>query len=134
MSAETPAAGDRLEIHTAAGPRAFSVELVDTEATRGQGLMFRTQMATDHGMLFDFRREEPVYFWMKNTYLPLDMVFIRADGTIRSIAKDTTPLSEAPIGSGGPVRYVLEVVAGTAARLGVAPGDRVVHARIRPAP
>ena len=96
--------------------------------------MFRTQMARDHGMLFDFKREQPVYFWMKNTYLSLDMIFVKADGTILSIAENTTPLSEATVPSGGPVRFVFEVVAGTSKRLGIAPGDKVVHPLMRRAP
>ena len=120
----------RLEIVTAKGRSAFEIEIVDTDESRAEGLMFRKQMAADHGMLFDFRREQPVWFWMKNTYLPLDMVFARADGSIVSIAKDAVPLSEETIPSGGSVRFVLEVNAGTAARLGLAPGDRLVHPRI----
>ncbi len=108
----------------------FEVEVVDTDETRSKGLMFRKSMPDDHGMLFDFRREEPVYFWMKNTYIPLDMIFIAADGRIVSIAHDTTPLSEATVSSRGPVRYVLEVNAGTARRLHLSAGDTVRHARI----
>lgn len=125
---------DRLEIVTAKGRTSFSIEIVDTEESRARGLMFRKSMADDHGMLFDFRREEPVWFWMKNTYLPLDMIFARADGTIVSIARDATPLSEAAIASGGAVRFVFEVNAGGAARLGLSPGDRLVHPRIRVGP
>lgn len=127
------AATDRLEIVGAKGTSSFTVEFVDTDESRAKGLMFRKEMAEDHGMLFDFRREQPVWFWMKNTYLPLDMIFARADGVIVSIARDAVPLSEETISSGGSVRFVLEVVAGTAARLGVKPGDRLVHARIRSA-
>lgn len=108
----------------------FEVEVVDTDETRSKGLMFRKSMPDDHGMLFDFRREEPVYFWMKNTYIPLDMIFIAADGRIVSIAHDTTPLSEATVSSRGAVRYVLEVNAGTARRLHLSAGDTVRHARI----
>jgi uncharacterized membrane protein (UPF0127 family) len=124
---------ERLEVVTARGAQVFRVEVVDTDETRARGLMFRTEMAADQGMLFDFRREESVAFWMKNTYLPLDMIFVRADGKIRSIAADTTPLSEAPVAAGGPVRFVLEVNAGTAARLGIRPGDTIVHPRVRTA-
>lgn len=135
VRAEAPAVAlDRLEVVTAKGRTSFTVEIVDTEESRARGLMFRKAMADDHGMLFDFRREEPVWFWMKNTYLPLDMIFARADGTIVSIARDATPLSEAAIASGGAVRYVLEVNAGVAARLGLSPGDRLVHPRIRVGP
>jgi len=75
----------------------------------------------------DFQSEKPATFWMKNTYVSLDMIFIRANGTILRIAENTVPLSEALVPSGGPVRAVLEVVAGTASRLGIAPGDRVAH-------
>lgn len=132
-SARAEPALSPLEIRTAGGVRAFQVEVADTEASRERGLMFRTEMAPDRGMLFDFRREQPVWFWMKNTYLPLDMIFVTADGTILSIAVDATPLSEAAIPSGGPVRFVLEVVAGTARRLAIRPGDRMVHALVGPA-
>lgn len=130
-AAETAAATGRLEIRTAKATHSFSVEIADTEAKRADGLMFRTQMAPDHGMLFDFKREQPVWFWMKNTYLPLDMIFVKPDGTILSIAENTTPLSEATVPSGGPVRFVFEVVAGTVKRLGIAPGDKVVHPLMR---
>ncbi len=129
--AEAPIAAGRLEIRGAKAAHAFTLELMDTDATRAQGLMFRTQMAADHGMLFDFKREQPVFFWMKNTYLPLDMIFVKADGTILSIAENTTPLSEATVPSGGPVRFVFEVLAGTTKRLGIVPGDRVIHPLMR---
>src|SRR5690606_8407415 len=92
---------------------------------RAKGLMFRQEMAPDHGMLFDFGREQPVTFWMKNTPLSLDMIFIHADGTIYRIARDVAPMSERLTPSGAPVRYVLEVVAGTGARIGAEPGDHV---------
>ncbi len=96
-----------------------------------QGLMFRRSMAPDRGMLFDFERTEPVAMWMKNTYLPLDMLFIRADGTVARIAADTEPLSTRTITSGEPVLGVLELNAGTAARLGLHPGDKVEHPLFR---
>jgi uncharacterized membrane protein (UPF0127 family) len=82
-------------------------------------------------MLFDFHKEQPTSFWMKNTYIPLDMIFIRADGRILSIAENRVPLSEALVSSNGPVRAVLEVIGGTAKKLGIAPGDRVGHAIFR---
>jgi uncharacterized membrane protein (UPF0127 family) len=88
--------------------------------------MFRDSMPADHGMLFDFQEPQPVAFWMKNTKIPLDMIFAATDGTILAIAADTKPFDETPIGPGVPVRAVLEVNAGTAARLGIAPGDRLV--------
>ena len=131
--AEAPLAQGRLEIRTAKASHGFSIEIVDTEEKRAEGLMFRTEMAADHGMLFDFRREQPVAFWMKNTYLPLDMIFVKADGRILSIAENTTPMSEALVPSRGAVRFVFEVVAGTSKRLGIAPGDRMIHPRMKPA-
>ncbi len=109
------------------------VEVAATPEHWAQGLMYRKELAPDYGMLFDFRREEPVWFWMKNTFVSLDMIFARADGTIVNVAPDTTPLSEATVASAGPVRFVFEVVAGTAARIGLKPGDRLVHPRMRPA-
>ena len=87
--------------------------------------MFRRELPEGTGMLFDFHREQDVSFWMKNTYIPLDMIFIRADGRILRIAENTEPLSERLIPSGGPIRAVLEVIGGTAQKLGIAPGDRV---------
>jgi uncharacterized membrane protein (UPF0127 family) len=88
-----------------------------------RGLMFRRYMPDDRGMLFDFKTEQPVQFWMKNTYLPLDMIFISKAGKIVSIAENTEPLSEKLVPSGAPVGSVLEVNAGTAARIHAKPGD-----------
>lgn len=124
----TTAATEPLTIATQGGARRFAVEVMRDDAGRSRGLMFRRHMAPDHGMLFDFERTEPVTMWMKNTYLPLDMVFIRADGTVARVAADTEPLSTAIIPSNEPVLAVLELNAGTAARLGIKPGDRVEHA------
>jgi uncharacterized protein len=87
--------------------------------------MFRKELPEGRGMLFDFDREQPVSFWMHNTYIPLDMIFIRADGRILRIAENTEPLSDRLVPSGGPVRAVLEVMGGTAKRLGIEAGDRV---------
>ena len=128
--AGVPAQGgalDSLEIVTSTGRHAFQVEIADNEATREHGLMDRRYMAPDHGMLFEFDREEPVSFWMKNTYIPLDMLFIRSDGRILRIAENTEPLSTKIISSGGLAKGVLEVIAGTAQKYGIAPGDRVAH-------
>jgi uncharacterized protein len=116
-----------LEITTKTGVQIFGVEMAVTPEEQAKGLMFRRELPEKQGMLFDFRREQPTSFWMKNTYIPLDMIFIRADGRIRRIAESTTPLSEALVPSGGPVRAVLEVIGGTAKKLGIAPGDRVKH-------
>jgi uncharacterized membrane protein (UPF0127 family) len=116
-----------LEIASKTGVHAFSVELATNDAERARGLMFRKELPEGHGMLFDFQREQDVSFWMENTYISLDMIFIRADGLILSIAENTEPRSTRTIPSGGPVRGVLEVIGGTARKLGIAPGDRVAH-------
>ena len=116
-----------LEVASKDGVHIFAVELASTPEQQAQGLMYRKELPEGQGMLFDFRREQEATFWMKNTYVPLDMIFIRADGRIHRIAANTVPLSEALVSSGGPVRAVLEVVAGTAKKLGIAPGDRVAH-------
>jgi uncharacterized protein len=121
------AKSEPLTIVTKTGPKRFDVEVMRDDAGRSRGLMFRRHMAADHGMLFDFERDEPVTMWMKNTYLPLDMVFIRSDGTVSRIAADTEPLSTAIIASGSPVLAVLELNAGTAAKLGIQSGDRIEH-------
>jgi uncharacterized membrane protein (UPF0127 family) len=112
-------------IQTASGLHTFTVEWAVTPEERAKGLMFRESMAEDHGMVFDFGTELPVTFWMKNTPLSLDMIFIRADGSVDSIARNTTPFSEATVPSSGRVQYVLEVLAGTADRIGLEPGDTV---------
>jgi uncharacterized membrane protein (UPF0127 family) len=129
-----PAAGPRepLTIVTDHGPVVFQVEIADTEPKREQGLMFRRSIAPDHGMLFDFIRAKEAYFWMRNTYIPLDMLFIAEDGRIVAIAANTRPLDESPVGPGTPVRAVLEIGAGRADVLGIRPGDKVSH-RIFPA-
>ena len=116
-----------LEIASKSGVHVFAVEMAVTPEEQAKGLMFRKQLPEGQGMLFDFHHEQPTSFWMKNTYIPLDMIFIRADGRILSIAENTVPLSEALVPSGGPVRAVLEVIAGTCKKLGIAPGDRVKH-------
>lgn len=105
----------------------FQVELALTPAERSRGLMYRRSMPADHGMLFDFEREEMVSMWMRNTYISLDMLFIRTDGSIARIAQHTEPLSERTISSGEPVRFVLELNAGTSEQLGISAGDRVDH-------
>jgi hypothetical protein len=118
---------DKLEIVTATGVHAFSVEVASDDAAREQGLMYRRFMPPDRGMLFDFKREEPVMFWMKNTYIPLDMIFISRAGIVVSIAADAEPLSERTIPSGKPCYGVLEVNRGVAASIALKPGDKVLH-------
>jgi uncharacterized protein len=114
-----------LEIASKAGVHVFQVEMAITSEEKERGLMFRRELPEGQGMLFDFQFDQNVAFWMKNTYIPLDMLFIRADGRILRIAENTEPLSERNIPSGGPVRAVLEVIGGTAKKLGIAAGDRV---------
>ena len=120
-------ATSELTVVGTAGSHRFRVELVDDDRSRARGLMFRRSLPADGGMLFDFGVPLPVYMWMKNTYIALDMIFIAPDGRIVNIARGTTPESLAIIESAGPVRAVLEVPAGTAARLGIWPGDKVEH-------
>ncbi|MBC9883795.1 DUF192 domain-containing protein [Bradyrhizobium sp. INPA01-394B] len=116
-----------LEIVTKNGVQVFSVEMATTEEEKQTGLMYRKELADGKGMLFDFNPEQEVSMWMKNTYVSLDMIFIRADGRILRIAENTEPLSTRIISSRGPARAVLEVVAGTAQKYGIRPGDRVGH-------
>jgi uncharacterized membrane protein (UPF0127 family) len=116
-----------VEIASRTGVHVFKVEIADTDAARERGLMARPELPEDHGMLFNFFRDRTVGFWMKNTYIPLDMFFIGSDGHIVSIAENTEPLSDRVISSGEPVRAVLEVKAGTARRLGIQPGDHVAN-------
>ena len=116
---------EELTVATLAGPHKFHVEIADDPRERSRGLMFRREMAKEHGMLFDFGSEQPASFWMENTYIPLDMIFIKEDGTIESIAERTTPLSRRSVTSKGPVRYVLEINGGLSDELGIRPGDKV---------
>lgn len=117
-----------LTIVTRSGERhAFEVEVARNDKDRAQGLMFRRSMPANRGMLFDFAKVEPVSMWMQNTYLPLDMLFIRPDGTVARIAANAEPLSTRTIPSGEPVLAVLELNAGTGARLGIKAGDRIEH-------
>ena len=113
-----------LSIDTAAGTLQFKVELAVTPAQRQRGLMFRQELAADAGMLFDFGRPSPVSMWMRNTYIPLDMLFIAEDGRIVKIVERTIPLSLTTISSDRPVRAVLELKGGTVSRLGISTGDR----------
>ena len=116
-----------LEIVTKTGVHVFSVEMATTEEEKTTGLMYRKELADGKGMLFDFSPEQEVSMWMKNTYIPLDMIFIRADGRILRIAENTEPMSTRIIPSRGLAKGVLEVIAGTAKKYGIEPGDRVGH-------
>ncbi|WP_235031429.1 DUF192 domain-containing protein [Geminicoccus flavidas] len=114
-----------LTIHTRQGPLPYFVELARTPSERSRGLMFREELPKDHGMLFDFGQEQSVSFWMKNTPLPLDLIFIKADGEIVRITEQAEPHSLKLLPSGQPVRYVLEILGGTARERGIRPGDRL---------
>jgi uncharacterized protein len=103
----------------------FHIELADTDAEREQGLMYRPDMADDHGMLFDFGTTRNVMMWMKDTKLPLDMLFITSDYKVATIAKNAVPYSQDIIYSKVPVAYVLELKAGTVDRLGIKVGDHI---------
>lgn len=103
----------------------FTVEMAATPEQQATGLMYRTALAPDRGMIFPFAPPRPASFWMRNTLIPLDMIFIRSDGTIANIAVNTVPLSEQPVTSDGTVAAVLEIAGGRSVELGIAAGDRV---------
>lgn len=126
-TAAAPPKLEPLEVVTPQGRTKFMVEVVDNDATREKGLMFRKSLAADRGMLFDFKKPREVYFWMRNTLIPLDIIYIKADGRVLSIARNARPHDETPLPSGGPILGVLEISGGRAAEIGVLPGDRVIH-------
>ena len=116
-----------IQVITAGGRHDFSVWIADNDQSRERGLMFVKSLPAGHGMLFLFEEPRFASFWMKNTYLSLDIVFIGADGVVFNIARNTLPLSLDSIESIAPVKGVLELVAGAAARIGLKAGDRIVH-------
>ena len=118
---------------TGQGEKRFSIEIANDPSERQAGLMFRKDMADDHGMLFVFEAPQPVGFWMRNTVMPLDLIFIGQDGRVKAIRRGE-PFSDAVISPGEPVRFVLELKAGTAAKEGIADGDLVRHPAIAAAP
>lgn len=124
------APGSRLEtveIVTLRGRQRFQVEIAATRAQQERGLMFRKSLAPDHGMLFTYAKPQRVAYWMKNTLIPLDIIYIAPNGKILSIARNARPHDETPLASGGLVLGVLELAGGRAAQLGILPGDRVLH-------
>jgi uncharacterized membrane protein (UPF0127 family) len=134
-SVATPAVGegvDSLEITTSTGLHVFQVEIANNDASRERGLMDRRYMAADHGMLFEFDLDAPTSFWMKNTYIPLDMIFIARSGIVTQIVANAEPLSERAIPSGGPCAAVLELNGGAAASIGLKVGDKVRHPFFKP--
>ena len=116
---------EKIVIETRTGPRAFTMEIAADDASRAQGLMHRTHLARNAGMLFDFKTPVMTAFWMKDTPLPLDMLFVRADGSISTVAANAVPYSTAEIVSAEPIRAVIEINGEMAQTLGIAPGDRV---------
>ncbi len=123
---------ETLQIVTASGTHDFHVEIAKDDVSRAQGLMNRPFMPADRGMLFEFEREEPVSFWMKNTYNPLDMIFISRKGVVTNIVEKAEPLSERVIPSGPPCLAVLELNGGVAASIGLKVGDTVRHPFFKP--
>ena len=120
----------RAILHTASGDYPFTIEIADTPQEQQRGLMFRQELAPDAGMLFDYGTERKVSFWMQNTYIPLDMVFIAADGTAMYIHENAKPMDPTSIPSRFPVRFVLEIPGGRAAEIGLKAGDKIEHIRV----
>ena len=120
----------RLVLHSATGDHAFNVEVVDTPESRAKGLMFREELADDAGMLFDFKQEREVSFWMSNTLIPLDMIFVGADGVVKTIHVNARPQDLTSIPSQVPVQFVLEIPGGRTEELGIKPGDTMEHDRV----
>ncbi len=112
---------------TQTGAHKINVEVADNDSERSTGLMFRSSIGADEGMLFLYDREQDISMWMKNTYIPLDMIFVRRDGLISHIETNTEPFSERIIPSEGPALAVIEMAGGSANRLGLKPGDKVRH-------
>jgi len=121
-----------LSLVTETGEHKFTVEIADQPDNRAKGLMFRRSLGDDAGMLFVYETPQRISMWMRNTYIPLDMVFITADGRVHRVERGTEPFSEEVIDSGEPVLAVLEVKAGTADRLKLKPGDKVLHRAFKP--
>jgi len=123
-------ADNRGVFHTAKGDFAFTLEIADTEAERERGLMFRTSLAPDAGMLFDYHQEQQAAFWMQNTLIPLDMIFIAADGTVKTIHVNARPMDPTSIPSVVPVRFVVEIAGGRSQEIGLKVGDKFEYARV----
>ncbi len=123
-------ADNRAVFHTSKGDFPFTVEVADTEASRERGLMFRTSLAPDAGMLFDYHHEQQASFWMQNTLIPLDMIFISADGVVKTIHINARPMDTTSIPSGVPIRFVMEIAGGRSEEIGLKVGDRFEHPRV----
>ena len=120
----------KLVLHSSTGDHSFNVEVVDTPESRAKGLMFVQELADDAGMLFDFKEERPVSFWMRNTFIPLDMIFVGADGVVKNIHVNARPHDVTGIPSEGPVQFVLEIPGGRSVEIGLKPGDTMEHDRV----
>jgi uncharacterized membrane protein (UPF0127 family) len=120
-------------LHTATGDFTFNVEVADTPESRAQGLMYRQELAPDAGMLFDFKEMRQTAFWMQNTFIPLDMIFIDAGGEVKTIHVNARPQDPTSIPSEVPVQFVLEIPGGRSVEIGLKAGDRFEHDRIKPA-
>jgi uncharacterized membrane protein (UPF0127 family) len=125
---------ERIKILAGPGSRTFSIEIAEDPAEQARGLMFRPALAADAGMLFVYQTPRPASFWMRNTMIPLDMIFIDDTGRIESIAERTDPYSERVSSSGSDVRAVLEINGGLSRELGIGPGDQVIHPAFEAAP
>ena len=133
LALATPArALDGLEVTTSSGFHHFEVEIAADEPSREKGLMFRKFMPADRGMLFEFDADMPLTFWMKDTVLSLDLIFVDSHGVVENVAANAEPMSESIIASAAPARAVLELNAGTAASIGLKPGDHVTHPFFKP--
>jgi len=116
--------------HTSKGDFGFTIEIADTAAQRERGLMFRTSLAPDAGMLFDYHTEQQASFWMQNTLIPLDMIFIGSDGIVKTIHVNARPMDTTAIPSQVPIRFVMEIAGGRSAEIGLKVGDRFEQARV----
>jgi len=123
---------DRLTLITQSAQHTFEIEIADTPGQKARGLMFRTALPETHGMLFPYGDPQEITMWMRNTYIPLDMVFLTAEGIVHRIEARTQPMSDRVIASQGPVTAVLELAGGVAERIGLKPGDRAVHEIFKP--
>jgi len=123
-------ADNQATLHTTKGTFNFNLEIADTEASRERGLMFRTSLAPDAGMLFDYHHEQQAFFWMQNTLIPLDMIFIGEDGTVKTIHINARPMDTTAIPSQVPVRFVLEIAGGRSEEIGLRIGDKFGNSRV----
>ena len=123
----------KLVLHTATGDYTFNVELADTPELRQKGLMYVQELADDAGMLFDFQQEREVSFWMQNTFIPLDMIFVGSDGVVKTVHVNARPHDVTSIPSEVPVQFVLEIPGGRSVEIGLEPGDTMEHALVKKA-